>query len=260
MRRAAMTLVLLAGFAGSVTGQDRPHSGGAAQPVAPSPSGSLSPLGSPERPTLALIPGGVAIDGIAVRIEDDIILESEVAELAAVQELLDGKSRSRAELVSELVDQWVVRHEAETGNFPGPPDAEVQAAFDRLAEKFPTPAALEAKLKSLGLDDSMVKRELRTQLYLTKFIEYRFRPGIEITDKAVSDYYQTELTADLTKRKQPIPPLASVAGKIRELLTEREVSRRADEWIADARSHLRIDVMPGDGMDDGSSSGAGGDK
>jgi hypothetical protein len=255
MHRTAVTLLLLANIAGSVAAQDRPHSGTAAQhaarPAEPLPSGSRGLSPSAVSP-----PSGVAIDGIAVRIEGDIILESEVAELAAIQELLDGKSHSRNDLVNELVDQWVVRHEAEAGNFPWPADTEVQGAFDRVEAKFPSTAAFEAKLKSLGLDDSTVKRQLRRQVYLSNFIEYRFRPGIEIADKAVNDYYQTELATELKEQKQPVPPLGSVTSNIRELLTERELSRRADEWIADARSRLRIDVTPGGGP----GSSASGDK
>jgi hypothetical protein len=227
---------------------------------------SPPPAPSPVLPQakLEILPGaiqqGVVVDGIAVRIEGDIILESEVAELAAVQKLLDGKSRGRSELVNGLIDQWVLGREGETGSFPKPSDAEVQAAFDRLAANFPSAASWEAKLESLGLDDSIVKRQLRTQIYLSNFIEYRFRPGVEITDKAISDYYQTELAAELMKEKEPLPPLAGVANNIRELLTEKEVSRRADEWIADARSRLQIDVVADDGIGGDRHVGAGGPK
>ena len=42
------------------------------------------------------------IDGVAARIEDDIITESEVRELAAFQNLVDGKAKSRDELLREL--------------------------------------------------------------------------------------------------------------------------------------------------------------
>jgi len=140
----------------------------------------------------------------------------------------------------------VLGREGETGNFPKPSDAEVQAAFDRWEANFPSAANRKAKLESLGLDDSIVKRQLRIQIYLASFIEYRFRPGVEITDKAVSDYYQTELATELMKKKETAPPLSGVTNNIRELLTEKEVSRRSDEWIADARSRLRIDVVADD--------------
>ena len=234
MQRVVVLIILLAGIAGRIAAQASP-------PPVPSPH---PPAESRLRPDA--VREGVVIDGIAVRIEDDIILESEVTELAAVQKLLDGKSRGRADLVNELVDQWVLGREGETGNFPKPSDAEVQAAFDRLAANFSSAANRKAKLEGLGLDDSIVKRQLRTQIYLSSFIEYRFRPGVEITDKAVSDYYQTELAAELMKKKEPAPPLAGVTNNIRELLTEKEVSRRADEWIADARSRLRVDVVADD--------------
>ena len=188
---------------------------------------------------------GETIDGIAVHIEDDIILESDVEELAAIQMLLDGKSRARTELVNELIDQWIVRHEAETGNFAEPADANVQAAFARVQQKFSSTKAFEARLKKLGLDDVMVKNELRTQLYLSDFIEYRFRPGVEISDEQVNHYYQSELAPEMANQKQPMTPLTDVASQIRELLAEKEVDRRANDWIAEARSRLRIHVTSG---------------
>ena len=54
------------------------------------------------------------VDGVAARIEDDIILESEVHELGAFQILSDGKAKPRDELIRELADQWIVRGEANT--------------------------------------------------------------------------------------------------------------------------------------------------
>ena len=42
------------------------------------------------------------VDAIVVRIEDDIITLSELRELAAYQQLLDGHSQSNEEIRSEL--------------------------------------------------------------------------------------------------------------------------------------------------------------
>lgn len=250
MQRCAIILVMCMAGVSSASSQEAVHS-------TPPPSViSVAPVQSATQPTTPFTPqfsaggappGDVAIDGIAVHIEGDIITESELAELAAVQELLDGKSHSREDLANELVDQWVVKQEAESGRFPAPADAQVQAAFDRLAAQVPSKTVFETKLKDLGLDNEAVKRQLGRQLYLSSFIEYRFRPGIEISDKEVNEYYQTELTPALKKQNQTVPALAGVQTNIRELLTEREVNRRANEWIAEARSRLRIEIASGGG-------------
>ena len=59
--------------------------------------------------------GEETVDGIAARIEDDIITESEVRELSAFQELVEGKPKPRSEIIKELANQWIVRGETAAG-------------------------------------------------------------------------------------------------------------------------------------------------
>jgi len=193
------------------------------------------------------LPGAVVIDGIAAHIEGDIITESELRDLAHFQELVDGKAQSREELLNEMLNQWVVLHEAQSTNYPKAADAETDKAMSELVARFPSKAAFEARLKELGLEDAAVRRQLELQEFLEGFLEYRFHSGVEATDEDVEAYYNTEFKRQLELQKQPVPPLASVTDKIRDLLVERQVSKRADEWISQVRSHLRIDVSGGNG-------------
>ena len=52
------------------------------------------------------------IDRIVVRVENDVILLSDVRLLAHYQLLVDGRSESDAEILDRLIDQWIVRSEA----------------------------------------------------------------------------------------------------------------------------------------------------
>jgi hypothetical protein len=209
---------------------------------APQPTGQ-----EPARAQPLTLPGAVVIDGIAARIEGDIITESELRDLAHFQELVNGKAQSREELLNEILNQWVVQHEAQSTNYPKPSDAGADQAMAELAAKFSSKAVFEARLKELGLDEAAVKRQLGLQEFLEGFLEYRFHAGVEVTDKDVEAYYNTEFKRQLELQKQPVPPLASVTNKIHDLLIEQEVSKRADEWISQTRSHLQIDVSGGNG-------------
>src|SRR5271156_6925877 len=62
------------------------------------------------------------IDRIVARVEDDVILLSEVQELSRYQQLADGKSESDAQILDRLIDQWIVRTEAETARSLQPAD------------------------------------------------------------------------------------------------------------------------------------------
>src|SRR5271156_4529392 len=62
------------------------------------------------------------VDRIVARIEDDVILLSEVQQLSRYQQLADGKSESDAQILDRLIDQWIVRTEAETARSLQPAD------------------------------------------------------------------------------------------------------------------------------------------
>src|ERR1700688_305804 len=65
------------------------------------------------------------IDRIAARVENDIILLSDVRHLGRYQMLVDGKSETEAQLLDRLIDQWVVQNKPAASGFPLPPEAEL---------------------------------------------------------------------------------------------------------------------------------------
>jgi hypothetical protein len=56
--------------------------------------------------------GQEVIDRIAARIENDVILLSDVRLLSRYQLLVEGKSEDDAQILNRLIDQWIVRNEA----------------------------------------------------------------------------------------------------------------------------------------------------
>jgi hypothetical protein len=80
--------------------------------------------------------GQELVDQIAARVENDIILLSEVRTLSGYQILVDGKAESDAAILDRLVDQWIVRNEAETARFPHPADLEIAHGVEHLQSSF----------------------------------------------------------------------------------------------------------------------------
>jgi hypothetical protein len=188
-------------------------------------------------------PGGETVDGIAARIEDDIITESEVRELSAFQELVDGKPKPRSEIIKELADQWIVRGEAGVAAFPAPSQADVDRAHQEFVKQFPSPQEFQARCAALGLTDAAVRRILAQQLFLSRFIDYRFRPAAQVDEAQIEDFYHKEFAPQLEAKKQAVPPLEDVEDTIREVLIQRAMSDRAAKWLDDTREHLKIDVV-----------------
>ena len=183
------------------------------------------------------------IDGIAARIEDDIITESEVRELSAFQQLVDGKPKPRSEVLRELADQWLVRSEANLAKYAQPSSTEVDRAYAEFVKQFPSPEEFKKRCADAGLSEAAVRRMVQQQLYLSKFIEYRFRPAAQVTDQQVADYYRDEFVPQLKARNAEIPPLDDVEDTIREVLIQRVINDRATKWLDDTRARLTIDVL-----------------
>ncbi len=181
------------------------------------------------------------VDRIVARIEDDIITLSEVRELGRYQQLVEGRAGSDDRLLAELIDQWIVNSEATAARFPRPIEAEVNRELDGLEKQFPSPEAYRARLRELGLS-AAVRRIVERQLYLVRYLDYKFRPAAQVDAEAIEKYYREQLTPQLTAAGQTVPPLESVEDEIRELLTDRQIGERTSRWLDETRSRLKIEL------------------
>ena len=90
------------------------------------------------------------VDRIVARIEGDIILQSQVRELGAFQQFIEGHAESEDKLLEELIEQWMVETEATASHFPQPAQSEIERELDRLREHFANPEKYASRLNELG--------------------------------------------------------------------------------------------------------------
>jgi hypothetical protein len=184
------------------------------------------------------------VDRIVARIEGDIILLSEVRELAAYQQLLEGRSQPEDLLLRALIEQWVVRSEAQAAQFPPPTAAEIDAEAGRIQGRFPNPQAYRERLAALQLSPQLLRRMLEQQLYLARYLDYKFRPAVQASEEDISKYYQEELAPALRAKGQTPPPLDDLREQVREVLVQRGINERADTWFEETKSRLLIEILP----------------
>ncbi len=182
------------------------------------------------------------VDRIVARIEDDIILQSQVRELGAFQQLVDGQAESDDKLLKELIEQWVVATEADASHFPQPAQFEVDREMARLVSQFPNVEKYQAQLRELGLSDNQVRQMMIRQIYDERYVDYKFRPSVQVETADIETYYKQEFLPELTKKNQPVPALSSVEEEIRELLVQRGISTMTAKWLDDTKSRLKIEV------------------
>ncbi len=193
---------------------------------------------------LAVVTSGQeVVDRIVARVDTDIILLSDVRELARYQNFLDEKSESDAEVLDHLIDQWIVRNEAKAALYPQPSDEEVQRSLARLKRSFSSPEEFEAREKQAGLTDDDVMRMLRSQLYLSNYLDSRFRASIQVDEKDIEEFYKTRVIPRAESRGQAPPTLEAARGRIQEVLVQQEINVQADRWLKESRARLRVEKM-----------------
>jgi len=182
------------------------------------------------------------VDRIVARVEDDIILQSQVRELGAFQQLIEGHAESDDKLLEELIEQWMVETEATASHFPQPAQSEVDRELARLVGQFATPEKYASRLNELGLSAAQVRQMLSRQIYDERYIDYKFRPSAQVEPADIDAYYKKELLPDLAKKNLPAPGPASVEEEIREVLTQRGISDLTAKWLDDTKSRLKIEI------------------
>jgi hypothetical protein len=181
------------------------------------------------------------IDRIVARVEGDIILLSDVRELGRYQQLVDGKAESDAQILDRLIDQWIVRNEADTARFAHPSDADIAGGVERVQKSFTSSTEYEVRKKEIGLTDAEVRKMAAAQLYLSNYLDSRFRPSAKVEPKDVEEFYEKGVVPRAQARGQAPPPLDTARDYIHEALVQRSIDEQTERWLSESRSRLRVE-------------------
>ncbi len=187
------------------------------------------------------------IDRIAVSVANLVITTSDLDREIRVNAFLDGVQpdftpAAKRSAADRMVEQKLIRRELETARYPTPDPAEVEpvlAAFKK--QRYPNDAAYQAALQSYGITDQQVRDELLWQRTLLRFIEVRFRPGVQVSDKDIQDYFDRTV-APAARAAHPGQPVAleDYRAQIESTLTGQRVDQEVDTWLKNARRRTAI--------------------
>jgi hypothetical protein len=185
------------------------------------------------------------VDRIVARIENDVLLLSDLRELGQFQQLQGEKVEPEATRLNELIDQWIIEHEGQAAQFPEPSEADVAASVDKLKKELGGEDAFQKRLKENGLSPAAVQRMLRRVLFFSRYIDYKFRTAAQIDPAAEEKYYNGDFAEQMKARGEKLPPLDSVRPAIHELLVQQDISRHAAEWLTESRSRIKVEMVSG---------------
>jgi hypothetical protein len=185
------------------------------------------------------------IDRIAITAGNQVITESQIDEEIRISAFLnrekpDVSAEARKQAASRLIEQALVRREMELSHYPLPQAADADAALAGIKANYPSPAEFAAALESDGITEADLTRRLLWQFTLLRFIDYRFRPGIQIPNADVQTYYRQEVSGWEQKGVKPIPTLEDSRDQIEEILTQKRIDQALDQWLAGARKQAAV--------------------
>lgn len=180
------------------------------------------------------------VDRIVARIENDVILLSDVRALGRYQQFLDGKSETDAQILDRLIDQWIVRTEADVSHSPHPSETDIDRGLSRVRNSFGSEQEYEARRKQARLTEQDIRGMVSSQLYLSNYLDSRFRPAVQIDPKEIKDFYQNAVVSRAKARGQEPPTLEEARETIQEALIQNGINQQADQWLKESRLRLHV--------------------
>ncbi|MBI1895233.1 MAG: hypothetical protein HYS04_01660 [Acidobacteria bacterium] len=195
---------------------------------------------------LAAASGAEIIDRIAVTVGNQVITETEILREIRLNALLDCTAPNlspdyKREVAEKLVDQALIRRELDAsyaGVTVNPADPVVDTM---LRQQFPEQAAYRKALQQQRLSDREVRQRLAWQLTVLRFLEARFRPGVQVPEAEMRDYYEKNIAAKAARNGgETLPAFEDVRVEIENILASRRTNQALDRWIGQTRTQTRV--------------------
>jgi peptidyl-prolyl cis-trans isomerase SurA len=191
---------------------------------------------------------GEIIDRIVITVGNQVITQSQVDEEIRVtaflnREKADLSAEAKKQAASRLIEQALIKREMDLSRYPLPELTDAGESFQTLKAMYPSENAFQEALQSYGVTSDDLMRRLWWQLTLLRFIDYRFRPGIQIPATDVQAYYREQVSDWKQKGTNPIPTLEESRDQIEEILTQKRIDQALDQWIKDTRNQVTINYL-----------------
>ena len=194
---------------------------------------------------------GDVVDRIVAMVNGRIILQSDWEEALCYEALLSGRNLSqfsaddRRAVLDRLIDQELLHEQMKSADFQHATESEAQARIDEARKQYPQASTTEgwrSLLAGYHLTEKDVLAHVQRHLDVMRLVDAHLRPTVQIDSKSIEAYYRDKFVPQLRQSGATAVPLADVAGKIRELLTQEKVSELLVSWLQSLRSESDVRV------------------
>ena len=149
-----------------------------------------------------------------------------------------------------IIDQRLILQEAEKLPTIAPTPDEVKNARDELVKEFLLKASLslpefEQRLRKVGLTGDKLNEIVEQRVRIEKYLDFRFRNFVVITQKEIADYYKDVYVPRLRARApgQIVPTLEEARADIEKILMEAKIESDTDAFLDNARERAEIIIL-----------------
>jgi hypothetical protein len=176
-------------------------------------------------------------------VRSDLITYSDLVWQLALQPntpLVSPNSQDLNRALRLVIDQRLILQEAEKLPTIAPTAEEVKNARDQLSKAFPSPAEFQQRLMLVGLTAEKLDEILEQRVRIEKYLDFRFRNFVLISQKEITDYYNDIYVARVRARRQIVPTLEEARAEIESTLTEAKIESDTDAFLDSARERAEI--------------------
>lgn len=141
-----------------------------------------------------------------------------------------------------VIDQRLILQEAEKLPTIAPTPDELATARDELAKVFPSPGEFQERLRKVGLTADKLDEILDQRVRIEKYLDFRFRNFVVITEKELVSYYQDVYVSRFRARYpgRIVPTLDQAREEIERTLTEAKIESDTDAFLDNLRERAEI--------------------
>jgi hypothetical protein len=188
------------------------------------------------------------IDRIVITVGNQVITQSQIDDEIRVTAFLnrdqvDLSPAARKQAAARLVEQALIKREMDLSHYPLPEPGDAGESLQSLKAMYSSESDFQNALQASGVTVDELTRRLWWQLTLLRFIDYRFRPGIQVPAADVQAYYRQQVSEWEQKGTNPIPTFQESRDQIEEILTQQRIDQALEQWIKDTKSQVTITYL-----------------
>jgi hypothetical protein len=201
---------------------------------------------------------GVIVDQVIGVVNGDLILESDIDEerrFEAFQPFTVPGRFNRDRAIERLVNRALILQQAQLQPEQEVTLDEARAQLQTLRKELPackayhceTDAGWQKFVSEQGFTNDELLERWRQRMQTLKFIELRFRAGIQITPAQIKTYYEQKMLPEYAKVHATPPKLEVLSDRIQEILLEEQVTNLLSDWLKSLKAEGNVRMMrPGE--------------